>query len=159
MKKLLRGNPEMHSCDCIKCSINAFRMEGLEKLEKRYFIALFIAGIFLFGICKIAHAETASWYGGMEDLTDPWKHTITANGEHFNENALTAASWKYPMGSMVKVTNLNNHKSVWVRINDRGPGKRLYKSGRVIDLTRRSFSKIAKLDDGVVRIKITRVNK
>lgn len=116
-----------------------------------------IVAVLIIGGCLIAKkahsAQTASWYGTTGDTCDPWKHTTTANGERFNENAMTAASWKYPLGSKVKVTNLRNHKSVIVRINDRGPGKRLYRKGRVIDLTRGSFAKLAALRDGVIPIK------
>lgn len=97
--------------------------------------------------------KTASWYGTTGDHTDSWKHTTTANGEKFNEQALTAASWKYPLGTLVKVTNLYNGKSVIVRINDRGPGRRLYAKGRVIDLTRGAFEQIADLKTGVIKIK------
>lgn len=115
-------------------------------------ILLFVAGCFLWP--KKSHSyETASWYGTTGDTTDPWKHTTTANGEHFNENSLTAASWKYKLGSYVKVTNLRNGKTVIVRVNDRGPGKRLYRKGRVIDLTRGSFAKLADLRVGVIPIK------
>jgi rare lipoprotein A len=118
---------------------------------------VYIIVIFTMLICSPVHAFTASWYGTTGDTTDPWKHTTTANGEHFNENALTAASWKYPLGSYVKVTNLRNHKSVIVRINDRGPGKHLYKKGRIIDLTRGSFQKIADLNDGVIKVKVVKI--
>lgn len=113
---------------------------------------LFVAGCFLFP--KKGHTATASWYGVTGDTMDSWKHTTTANGEHFNENALTAASWKYPLGSLVEVINTRNHKHVIVRINDRGPGKHLYRKGRIIDLTRGSFARIASLRDGVIPIKV-----
>ena len=67
----------------------------------------------------------ASWYG-------PGFHgRRTANGERFNQNALTAAHKTLPFGTKVKVTNLRNGQSVVVRINDRGP----YAHGRVIDLS------------------------
>lgn len=55
----------------------------------------------------------------------------TANGERANPRALTAAHRTLPFGSMVKVTNKNNGRVVYVRINDRGP----FKHGRIIDLT------------------------
>lgn len=99
------------------------------------------------------HAYTASWYS-LNDPSDPWLHVTTASGQHFNENALTAASWKYPLGSVIKVTNLINKKSVVVLINDRGPAKYLYRKGRVIDLTKEAFSKIADLKDGVIKISL-----
>lgn len=122
-----------------------------------------ISALFFVGGCFIAKhchgAETASWYGITGDHCDSWKHTTTANGEHFNEYALTAASWKYPLGSFVKVTNTRNHKYVIVRINDRGPGKHLYRKGRIIDLTRGSFARIASLRDGVIPIKTVLIGR
>lgn len=70
----------------------------------------------------------ASWYG-------PGFHgKSTANGERFDENDLTAAHPTLPMPSLVRVTNLQNGKSLIVRVNDRGP----FKSSRIIDLSKRS---------------------
>jgi rare lipoprotein A len=62
----------------------------------------------------------------------------TASGERANPRALTAAHRTLPFGSTVKVTNRNNGRVVYVRINDRGPFKR----GRVIDLTPAAASKL-----------------
>jgi len=79
---------------------------------------------------KVQTAKTtkkgiASWYG-------PGFHgRLTANGERFNSNAYTAAHKTLPFGTMVRVTNLSNGRSVLVRINDRGPFIR----GREIDLS------------------------
>ena len=68
----------------------------------------------------------ASWYG-------PGFHKrLTANGERYNMYALTAAHKELPFGSVVKVTNLDNNKSVIVKINDRGP----FHGGRGIDLSK-----------------------
>ena len=68
----------------------------------------------------------ASWYG-------PGFHKrLTANGERYNMYALTAAHKELPFGSVVKVTNLDNNKSVIVTINDRGP----FYGGRGIDLSK-----------------------
>jgi len=70
----------------------------------------------------------ASWYG-------PGFHgKYTANGERFDQNALTAAHPTLPMPSIVRVTNLENGQSAIIRINDRGP----FKSNRIIDLSRKS---------------------
>jgi rare lipoprotein A len=67
----------------------------------------------------------ASWYG-------PGFHgRQTANGERFNQNDLTAAHRSLPFGTKVRVTNMNNGRSVVVRINDRGP----FVGGRAIDLS------------------------
>lgn len=95
---------------------------------------------------KYTHFQTgmASYYGGS------WHGKKTANGEIFNENSLTAAHKTLPFGTKVKVTNLDNGKSVVVRINDRGP----YSKGRVIDLSKVAFSKIASTSKGVTRVKL-----
>jgi len=63
---------------------------------------------------------------------------------------MTAAHKTLPFGTEVKMTNLNNGKSVTVGINDRGPFVR----GRIIDLTRAAFSQIARLDKGLAKVEI-----
>lgn len=73
-------------------------------------------------IHSIKEVGKASWYK---------QGKITANGERFNPNGLTAAHRSLPFGTLVRVTNLKNNKHVVVRINDRGPFKR----GRVVDLS------------------------
>ena len=87
----------------------------------------------------------ASWYG-------PGFHgRRTANGEVFNQNALTAAHPSLSFGTKVKVTNLNNGRSVVVRINDRGP----YSGGRVIDLSAAAAQSLNMIRSGVARVKVT----
>jgi rare lipoprotein A len=75
----------------------------------------------------------------------------TASGERFDNYAMTAAHKTLPFGTEVKVRNLNNNKSVTVRINDRGP----FIKGRIIDLSRAAFSQIADHDKGVVKVEIS----
>lgn len=67
----------------------------------------------------------ASWYGKL------FQGQETASGENYDMNAMTCAHRSLPMGSLVKVTNLRNHKSVLVRVNDRGP----LPDNRVVDLS------------------------
>lgn len=81
-----------------------------------------------------------------------WHGQKTANGERFNPSAMTAAHRTLPFGTRVRVTNARNGKSVTVRINDRGPFIR----GRVIDLSRAAFARIAPLKAGVVRVRVDR---
>jgi rare lipoprotein A len=69
--------------------------------------------------------------GGLDGVASVYHDPITANGEHMNPNAMTAAHKSLPMGSIVTVRNKRNGRSVTVRINDRGP----YVTGRVIDLS------------------------
>lgn len=74
---------------------------------------------------------------------------VTASGERFDPNALTAAHRNLPFNSEVRVTNVANGKSVTVRINDRGP----FVSGRCLDLSRASFAQIANLGTGVIDVR------
>ncbi|MGB1974650.1 MAG: septal ring lytic transglycosylase RlpA family protein [Vibrio toranzoniae] len=86
----------------------------------------------------------ASWYG------DKFHGKLTASGETYNMNANTAAHKTLPFGTIVRVTNTDNNKSVNVKINDRGP----YVKGRVIDLSHKAFAKIGNVKQGTVPVKI-----
>ncbi|BAZ44354.1 hypothetical protein NIES4102_13620 [Chondrocystis sp. NIES-4102] len=91
----------------------------------------------------------ASWYGpGFNGQT-------TASGEVYNQNDLTAAHPYLGFGTEVKVTNLNNGRSVIVRINDRGP----YAAGRVIDLSAAAANSIDMIDSGVAPVSVTVLNQ
>lgn len=86
----------------------------------------------------------ASWYGGY------FHGRKTANGETYNMYSLTAAHKSLPFGSLVKVTNLENQKTIFVRINDRGP----YIQGRHIDLSLAAAQKLGMVGSGVVPVKL-----
>jgi rare lipoprotein A len=89
----------------------------------------------------------ASWYG-------PTFHAkATANGETYNQEDLTAAHKTLPMPSWVEVTNLDNGRSLVVRINDRGP----FVEGRIIDLSRRSAELLGVERPGLARVRVKRV--
>ena len=80
----------------------------------------------------------------------------TASGQKFNNHGLTAAHKTLPFGTKIKVTNVNNGKSVIVTVNDRGPFKKTpdfkYYT-RVLDLAKGAFLKIASAGAGVIKIK------
>jgi rare lipoprotein A len=69
--------------------------------------------------------------GGLDGVASVYHDRITANGEHMNPSAMTAAHKSLPIGSIVTVHNKRNGRAVTVRINDRGP----YVTGRVVDLS------------------------
>jgi rare lipoprotein A len=74
----------------------------------------------------------------------------TSSGERFNQLALTAAHRTLPFGTKVRVTNLENNRSIIVKINDRGP----FIDGRIIDLTRNAFSQIGDTEQGLIKVSI-----
>lgn len=92
----------------------------------------------------------ASWYAEFS----PGIRPTTANMEKFSHDDLTCATWGLPFNTILEVTNVRNGRSVLVRVNDRGPAKRLFNKGRVIDLTKAAFSSIEDLDRGLVNVKI-----
>jgi len=90
----------------------------------------------------------ASYYGNQHH------NKLTASGERFDQNGLTAAHRTLPFGTRVRVTNTRNGQSVVVRINDRGPFVR----GRIIDLSKAAFERIASTRAGVIRVRLERVD-
>ena len=75
---------------------------------------------------------------------------LTASGERFDQNDLTAAHRNLPLGSEVRVTNLENGRSLTVEINDRGP----YVKNRVLDLSKAAARRLGILENGVAKVRI-----
>lgn len=92
-----------------------------------------------------------SYKSETKNITASWYHTgkVTANGERFKPDGLTAASKTLPFGTMLEVTNPDNGESVVVRINDRGP----YIKGRQLDLSRGAARELGIMDEGVADLK------
>lgn len=92
---------------------------------------------------------TASWYG-------PDFHAKrTANGEKYDMNALTAAHRTLPLPSIVRVTNLENGRSLVVRVNDRGP----YARNRVIDVSKKVAQLLGFLEQGTAKVRVEVLEK
>ena len=72
-------------------------------------------------------------------------------------NALTCASWDYPLGTLLLVTERQSKRSVLVEVTDRGPAKRLHRKGRRLDLSRGAFSRIGDLSNGLLAVTYVRV--
>jgi len=89
-------------------------------------------------------AGLASWYGRQH------QGRRTANGEHYDMNKMTAAHRTLPFNTIVRVTNLDNGRSVQVRINDRGP----YRRDRILDLSAAAARNLGMTDDGVAQVRI-----
>lgn len=93
---------------------------------------------------EIDTVGTASYYGQR------FAGRLTANGERFDPNKLTAAHRTLPFGSRVLVTNLANGRHVTVRINDRGP----FVDSRIIDLSRRAAEHLGMIKSGTAKVRI-----
>jgi rare lipoprotein A len=105
-------------------------------LGKRYFVLNTADGYQERGV--------ASWYGPGFHGRD------TANGEVYDQNDMTAAHRTLPMPSLVQVTNLENGRSIRVRVNDRGP----YAHGRIIDLSKRSAELLGITQQGTAKVRV-----
>jgi len=86
----------------------------------------------------------ASWYGAA------FHGKQTANGEAYDMNALTAAHRTLPMPSFVRVTNLENGRSLVLKVNDRGP----FAKGRIIDISRRGAQLLGFQNQGTARVRV-----
>lgn len=89
----------------------------------------------------------ASWYG------EDHRGRTMANGQPFNPDRLTCATWNYRFGQLLKVTNTKTGKWVVVICTDRGPNKR-FKPRRCVDLSAAAFAKIADKKAGLVPVKV-----
>jgi rare lipoprotein A len=86
----------------------------------------------------------ASWYG------PDFHEKSTANGEQFDQNALSAAHKTLPLPSIVQVTNLDNGRSIEVRVNDRGP----FVGNRIIDMSRRAAQLLGFEGQGTAKVRV-----
>ena len=91
----------------------------------------------------------ASWYG------EPHHGQLTASGEIFDMTQLTAAHRTLPLGTRLRVVNLENGRIVRVRVNDRGP----YVDGRVLDLSRTAARALDWVERGVVPVRLDNIRE
>lgn len=105
-----------------------------------------VNGVWYYPKADLAYDESgiASWYGPGFD------GKRTANGETYDQWALTAAHPTLPMPSMVQVTNLDNGRSIQLRINDRGP----FANNRIIDISRRGAQLLGFESNGTAKVRV-----
>ena len=116
--------------------------KGLYKVGKPYQVD----GIWYYPKGDLNYDETgiASWYG------EQFHGRYTANGEVFDLNSLTAAHHTLPMPSIVQVTNLENGRSLELRVNDRGP----FAGGRIIDVSRKAADLLGFERNGTAKVRV-----
>ena len=95
----------------------------------------------------------ASWYDRQSQFKE-MGHYLMANGKEIDDDSYYAASWDYPFGTKLKITNFENRRSTVVEITDRGPNKSLYRRGRIIDLGRKAFDSITDLERGTIPVEV-----
>lgn len=115
----------------LSISLASFSSVGLAKTERHGFLSLEQSGV-------------ASYY------SDKLHGQRTANGEVYDKNALTAAHANLPFGTVLKVVNLSNNRSVEVRVNCRGP----HVNRRLLDLSKRAAKELGFVQAGVTKVKI-----
>ena len=93
---------------------------------------------------KMEYKGVSSWYG------KDFHGNLTANGEVYDMYGITAAHKEFPLNTWARVTNLDNDKSIILRINDRGP----YIDGRILDCSYGAAKKLGFLDMGTTNVKI-----
>lgn len=123
------------------------KQQGIYKIGDPYQIN----GVWYYPAEDYSYNETgvASFYGGETTGTN-FHGKVTANGEMYDMNSLTAAHQTLPMPSLVRVTNLENGRSLVLRVNDRGPFAR----GRILDVSRRSAQLLGFEGKGTAKVRV-----
>ena len=101
-----------------------------------------------------AFSQEYSQEGKASFYADKYENRLTASGEKYKHSRMTAAHKTLPFGTIVKVTNLDNNKSVEVKINDRGP----FVEGRILDLSKSAAEKLDFINNGLANVKIEVIN-
>ena len=125
---------------------------GAKPIAALVVLILVISGAWV-GCASSSYARTeyldyqegvASWYG-------PKFHgRLTANGERYDMDGVSAAHLTFKFGTLVKVTDLETGRAIIVRINDRGP----YVKGRIIDLSREAARRLGILEKGIAKVRV-----
>lgn len=108
--------------------------------------------LFVFPLLSTLHAQE---YGLAGSYSDDFEGGITAYGESYDKDKMTCAHKKHGLGTMLRITRLDNKKTVVVRVNDKGP----YIKGRVVDVSKAAARQLGLLKDGVAEVKVEVISK
>lgn len=143
----------------VNFTVNKATCISMERVKSRHWlIILAISSLFVSPVSADI-IITASWYSiGSLKQEGTWKYSkgVMANGQKFNNDLLCCANRLYPLGTMLRVTNLESGKTVIVETTDR-IGKCFAKTR--IDLSKRAFAEIADLEQGIVPVKVEVIEK
>jgi rare lipoprotein A len=118
-------------------------------------LLIFLVSAAILGCSSTPPKDESGWIGYTEKgiasfYADKHQFQKTANGELYNHDLKTAAHRQIPFGAKIKVTNVNNGKSVVAKVNDRGP----FVKGRILDLSKSAFSSIGNTSSGLINVQI-----
>jgi rare lipoprotein A len=123
---------------------------GLAAVAAAALVLVSAGSVEALGASDVRHTQfgLASYYGpGFNGGT-------TASGEVFDERELVAAHRTLPLGTVVRVTNLENDRSVVLRVIDRGPYGRNYRKGCIIDVSKGAARRLRFITDGLTRVRV-----
>ena len=118
---------------------------------KPHFFAALVSAVIIAPVSFNGAAHAESWTGKASFYSHG---TRTASGERFQPGALTAAHRNLPFGTVLRVTNLANQRSILVRVNDRGPFVR----GRILDVSSGAADALGFRGAGVTQVKLEKID-
>ena len=147
-----KGSNGKRNCD--KLHIAGRRLPALANyFSKQVLKSILLSASIALGALAPAAVEAGSSCGTASFYGPGFHGNLTASGERFNSQAMTAAHRSLPFGSRVKVTNQSNGRSVVIKINDDGP----HYGNRIIDLSEGAFARIASTGQGLASVCISKV--
>ena len=147
-----RGSNGKRNCD--KLHFAGRRLPALANyFSKQVLKTILLSASLAFGALAPLAVEAASSCGTASYYGPGFHGRTTASGERFNAYGLSAAHRSLPFGTMVKVTNQSNGRSVVIKINDDGP----HYGNRIIDLSEGAFARIASTGQGLASVCISRL--
>ena len=130
-------------------------MLGICALAWLFLLALALSAPPLYGAANSSATRPPAMQVGLASFySRRFDGKETASGEKFSNHEMVAAHWRLPLGSRVRVTNLENGESVEVRINDRGASAQNRKEGVIIDVSQAAATKLRMKKDGRVKVRV-----
>ena len=99
-------------------------------------------------LARAPQCGLAAWYG------EEHRGKLMANGQPFDPDQLTAASWFYPLGTKLLVSAAGSSNQVEVVVTDRGPSRKYLRQGRLLDLSRAAFERLTTTAQGLLQVRV-----
>ena len=125
------------------------------KNTMRKSIPILLSMLFCLGIVMPTLAQSGEEFGMASYYHESFDGNETAYGKTYDKDKFTAAHLQHPLGTKLRVTRLDNKKSVVVTVNDKGP----YKRGRIIDLSTAAAKRLNLIEDGVTQVKVEVIDR